>query len=244
MTGTGDRKGQSPRSRTLGGGGRLREPAAKAPGPGIADSGADDGRRRGPEFYAKTARNYDHWLGHYERWMGLRPGRRRLLARARGRTLEVGVGTGVNLPLYPASVELTGIDLSPAMLDIARERAAELGRKAELRIGNVENLDFTEDAFDTVVATLFLSAVPEQRRALAEIRRVLKPDGRLLVLDQVRTTSAPVRWLQRLVEPVAVRFAGWHLARDLINDLTSAGFAIEAYRRSKLGMVAELVARS
>ena len=154
--------------------------------------------RRVRGFYDRSARTYDQWLGLYERVMGTAERRRQLLSRARGLTLEVGVGTGRNIAHYSADTDLFGVDISPAMLQIARKRATRLGRAIELRIGDAQNLDFPDGSFDTVAAILFLSAVPDQHRAISEIRRVLRPGGRLLVLDHARSTIAPVRWLQRL----------------------------------------------
>jgi ubiquinone/menaquinone biosynthesis C-methylase UbiE len=96
------------------------------------------------------------------------------------------------------------------MLEVARTRANQLGREIDLRARDAQDLDFEDGAFDTVVAILVLSAIPDQGRAIAEIRRVLRPDGRLLVLDNVRSDVAPVRWVQRAFDPVLDRFARWH----------------------------------
>lgn len=199
--------------------------------------------KRARAFYDRWAHGYDAWLVHYNRWMGLGERRPRLLAHARGSTLEVGVGTGVNLPYYPADVRLTGVDLSPGMLEHARQRAEALGLEIELEIGDGQALGMPEDSFDTLVATLFLSAVTDDRKAVAEMRRVLRTGGRLLVLDHVRSTIAPVRSLQRLFEPLLAAFAGWRFMCDPLDYLASSGFAIEHVRRGRLGMVEELVAR-
>jgi ubiquinone/menaquinone biosynthesis C-methylase UbiE len=194
-------------------------------------------------FYDNAADRYDGWLGHYERWMNVGHSRRRLLSLARGRTLEVGVGTGVNIPYYPAAVQLTAIDLSPAMLELARQRAGRLGTTADLRVGDGEALEFPDQYFDTVTATHFVSVVADPQRAIAEISRVLTPGGRLLVLDHVRSQIPLVRLLQWALAPLAARFAGWHLSRDVAVGLTSQGFAIENRRRSRLGMLDEIVCR-
>src|SRR4029453_7632809 len=147
--------------------------AADAPPPG---DGTDriGGLRRVRGFYHMSARTYDKWLGVYKGGMGTAERRPHLLSRARGRTLEVGVGTGRNIAHYPADTDLTGVDISRAMLQIARKRATRLGRATELRIGDAQNLDFQDGSFDTVAAILFLSAVPDQHRAISEIRRVLR----------------------------------------------------------------------
>jgi len=213
------------------------------PPPGDGSTNRVSGLRRVRGFYDRTAKAYDQWLGLYERVMGTGERRRHLLSRARGRTLEVGVGTGRNIADYPAATDLTGIDISPGMLQIAQARATRLGRAIELRTGDAQNLDFPDGSFDTVAAILFLSAVPDQHQAIGEIRRVLRPGGRLLVLDHVRSRDAPVRCLQRLFNPLVARFAGWESMRDLLDDVTAAGFSVEEVHRSGLGMVEELRAR-
>jgi ubiquinone/menaquinone biosynthesis C-methylase UbiE len=211
-----------------------------APPPGDGSTNGVSGLRRVRGFCDRAARTYDQWLGLYERVMGTAVRRRHLLSRARGRTLEVGVGTGRNIADYPAETDLTGVDISRAMLQIAEARATRLGRAVELRIGDAQNLDFPDGSFDTVAAILFLSAVPDQHRAISEIRRVLRPGG--LLLDHARSTVAPVRWLQRPLNPVVARSARWEFMRNQLDDVTSASFS-EEHERSGLGMVEELVAR-
>ena len=222
---------------------RYRDRVARARAARLANSDAPDENARIGEFYDSTAGDYDRWLSYYERWMKLGDGRRRLLSRARGRTLEVGVGTGANLPHYPPDVQLTAVDLSPGMLELARVRAQRLGLDVDVRVTDAYQLDFADDHFDTVAITLVLSTVPDDRRAIAEIRRVLKPGGRLLVLDHVRSPIAPVCWMQRMIEPLVVSYAGWHVTRDPLDYVESTGFAVEYCGRSRLGMVEELVAR-
>ena len=127
-------------------------------------------------FYDTSAADYDLWMRHYDRWF-LGDGRARLCARAKGPTLELAIGTGLNLALYPPEVPLTGIDLSPAMLAVAGRRARELGREVDLLVGDAQALAFPDGCFQTVVATLFLSTVPDPRRVAAEAWRVLGPGG-------------------------------------------------------------------
>jgi ubiquinone/menaquinone biosynthesis C-methylase UbiE len=211
--------------------------AAKPPQP---VSGEVGDLLRVRSFYDKSAHSYDRWLAAYGRVTRIDGRRDRLLSRARGRVLGVGVGTGRNLAAYPIDAQITGVDASPAMLQFAATRASELGRAAELRTGDAQGLDFSDDEFDTVVAVLVLSAVPDQNRVIAEIRRVLKPGGRLLVLDHSRSSIAPVRWMQRIIDPIFARYARWHIARDLLSEVRSAGFALDETRRSALGTLLEL----
>ena len=194
-------------------------------------------------FYDGNAHSYDRWLAAYEQAMGIGAHRDRLLSMASGRVLELGVGTGRSLSAYPADAEITGIDVSPSMLQIAEKLALKLGRTVDLRIGDAQDLEFPDGSVDTVVAILVLSVVPDQHRALSEIKRVLRPEGRLLILDHARSTIRTVRWMQRAVDPLLARYARWHFSRDPVDDVRSAGLEIEEHHRSRFGMLAKVVAR-
>jgi ubiquinone/menaquinone biosynthesis C-methylase UbiE len=194
------------------------------------------------QYYDKSAKDYDGWMRSYDRVM-LGDARERICARALGETLEVAVGTGLNLPFYPRSVHLTAIDLSTGMLERARLRAAELDLSVNLRLGNVFELEFPDDSFDTVLSTLMMSSIPDERRAATEFWRVLKPGGKLLLLDHVRSPVAPVRWFERLIDPLLRRTTGVHLLRDPLDYLENLGFAVESCDRSRGGVIEEIVAR-
>jgi ubiquinone/menaquinone biosynthesis C-methylase UbiE len=190
----------------------------------------------------RTAPGYDrqiqflerHWFTGGREWLG---------ARAEGRILDVGVGTGRNLPHYPPAATVTGIDLSPGMLDHARRRAAALGRPADLREGDAENLPFGDGCFDTVVCALVLCTVPGRRAALAEMWRVLVPGGRLLLLDHIGSTWPPVRAAQWLLERITVPTAGEHFTRRQRPLVEAAGFTIVEAVRLKAGSIERLHAR-
>src|SRR5215211_8657347 len=142
-------------------------------------------------IWEKQAPRYDRSIAFWERVL-FGDGRRWVCSRAQGEVLEGAIGTGRNLAVYPAGVSLTGIDLSPAMLERARERAGELGMEADLREGDAQDLPFPDESFDTVVCTLSLCNVLDNRKAVAEMKRVLRAGGRLLLLDG---TSAPPQGL-------------------------------------------------
>src|SRR5215468_7617382 len=125
-------------------------------------------------------------------------------SQAVGGVLEVAVGTGLNLAHYPRGVRLTGVDFSPAMLAVARRRATDLGRQVDLREGEAQALDFPDASFDTVVCTFSLCAIPDDRMALTEMARVLRPGGLLLLADHVEAASWLVRGVQWLVERVSI----------------------------------------
>src|SRR5215217_1686284 len=156
--------------------------------------------------WEKEAPTYDRRMGLFERVL-FGDGRQWVCSRASGQVLEVAVGTGRNFPFYAEGVRLTGIDLSPAMLEIARKRADELGVDADLREGDAQQLPFADASFDTVVCTLSLCNIPDDRRAIAEMKRVLRPGGRLLLLDHVRATSKAWLTTQRVLQPL---FGGPH----------------------------------
>jgi ubiquinone/menaquinone biosynthesis C-methylase UbiE len=167
-------------------------------------------------------------------------GRAWVCAQATGTTLEVGVGTGLNLTFYSAEVTLTGVDLSPAMLAVARDRAADFGRAVTLREGNAEHLSFPDGSFDTVVCTLALCSIPDDRAAIVETFRVLRPGGRLLLLDHVAAPNRLLRAGQRLFEVVTSRIAADYQTRRPLPMLQQAGFNIETSQRSRAGTVERL----
>lgn len=183
-----------------------------------------------------AAPGYDRQIAFFERiWFG--GGREWLADRARGRVLEVAIGTGLSLAHYPADVAVTGVDLSPEMLAQARDRAAELGRDVELLEGDAERLPVDDASYDTVVCALGLCSIPDPARAIGEMRRVLVPGGRLLLLDHVESSAAPLRGLQWLVERVTIRFAGEHFTRRQLPLVRRAGFDVVEVARLKAGTV-------
>jgi SAM-dependent methyltransferase len=129
------------------------------------------------------------------------------------------------------------------MLELARQRAQRLGIEVDLRLGDAAALDFADRQFDTVVATHFLSVVADEQRVVSEIGRVLKPGGRLLVIDHVQSHIVLIRFMQQALDPIAARYAGWHMGRDIVGLLTSHGFLIDERHRSRLGMLDEIVSR-
>lgn len=196
----------------------------------------------------RVCRHYDRSAGSYDRIISwaekalFGTGREWVCSRARGEVLEVAVGTGRNLPFYPEDTRLTGIELSPKMLAIARRRASESCIDADLRVGDAHNLPFPDASFDTVTATLALCTIPDDRRAVAEAARVLRPGGRLLLLEHVRSPFLPVRLLQRVLNPLTVLLEHDHLLREPLRHVESAGLVVERLERSKLGVVERLAA--
>jgi SAM-dependent methyltransferase len=168
--------------------------------------------------------------------------RRALLAGARGRVLEVGAGTGFNLRHYPGAVdELVLTDGLEGMLRRARRKAAALGREVVTTRAPVESLPFPDASFDTVVGSLLLCSVEDQDRALAEIRRVLRPGGGYLFLEHVRSDDpALARRQDRLERLWGVVAFGCHPNRDTLPRIEAA-FEVEEVERDELPMGPKLV---
>jgi ubiquinone/menaquinone biosynthesis C-methylase UbiE len=192
--------------------------------------------------WEKTAPGYDKQITFLEKiWFS--GGREWLGARAQGRVLEVAIGTGLNLPHYPADVTITGIELSPAMLAIARKRAADLGRAADLHTGDAQALPFPDSTFDTVVCALSLCTIPDPAAAIGQMKRVLVPGGRLLLIDHVASTWPPIRAAQWLLERLTIRAAGEHFTRRQLPLVEAAGFDIVEAERHKAGSIERVLAR-
>jgi ubiquinone/menaquinone biosynthesis C-methylase UbiE len=153
--------------------------------------------------------------------------------RAVGSTLEIAIGTGLNLRHYPDSVELTAIDSNPAAVEFAVKRAHGLGRALHIEIADALALPYPEEHFDSVVCTFALCEVRQVPPALAEFARVLRPDGRLLLADHIAATN-PLIWLgQRLLEAATIPISGEHFTRRPQQDLAAAGFqVVDSHRRT------------
>ena len=194
-----------------------------------------DETERVRRIYNRAARRYDRGEAWERRLFGADA--RGIVRDARGDVLEFAVGTGRNLALYPRGARVTGIELSDAMLERARRRADELGVEADLRQGDVQALPFDAASFDTVVCTFSLCTIPDERRALEEARRVLRPGGRLLLAEHVRSPNRLMRLLERAAEPIMRRLAGDHLLRDPLDHLEALGFRVDRVERSRLGVL-------
>ncbi|MFF0371742.1 class I SAM-dependent methyltransferase [Micromonospora sp. NPDC005087] len=188
------------------------------------------------------APGYDKQIALFEKiWFA--GGREWLGRRAHGRVLEVAIGTGRNMPHYPSDTTLTGIDLSPAMLAIARRRAAALDRPVELREGDAEHLPFDDASFDTVVCALSLCSIPDPGTAIAEMYRVLVPGGTLLLVDHIASSWQPLRAAQWLLERMTIRAGGEHFTRRQLPLVEVAGFEIAETVRLKAGTIERILAR-
>jgi ubiquinone/menaquinone biosynthesis C-methylase UbiE len=177
---------------------------------------------------------YDRMLQGAEEG-GLREMRRGLLAQANGRTIDLGAGTGVNLDLFPETVtELIMAEPDPHMLKQLRAKAAGRGGVEAMR-ASAQELPFADDSFDTAVFTLVLCTVPDPSAALAEAARVLKPGGKLLFIEHVRSQEAGLaRWQDRLKDPWRFIGDGCRCNRDTVATIEASALKLEQVERGEL----------
>jgi phosphatidylethanolamine/phosphatidyl-N-methylethanolamine N-methyltransferase len=158
--------------------------------------------------------------------------RARLINRIAGnRVLEVGVGTGKNLPYYPRDIRITAVDISPRMLERAQKRASLLGLEVELVEMDAQSLAFPNHVFDTIVSTFVFCSVPNPVLSLQELRRVCKPSGRLLLLEHIRPSNRVLGFLFDMLNPLVVRVVGANINRRTIENIGRAGWRIRVDHR-------------
>jgi ubiquinone/menaquinone biosynthesis C-methylase UbiE len=145
-------------------------------------------------------------------------------APATGRILEVGVGTGVNMKHYPPSASMTAIDISDRMLAKAQARADRNHIAVDLALMDAQALNFADNTFDAIVATCVFCSVPDPVAGLREILRVLKPGGKLLLIEHVRSGNPVMGKLMDILNPVAVRLSGANINRRTVENVRAAGF--------------------
>ena len=202
----------------------------------------EDPTAKAVRVWEKMAPRYDRDIQFWEK-VQFGGGRAWIGARAKGRILEVAVGTGRNFDFYSRGVGITGVDLSPDMLDIARRHATDLDLEVDLRVAAAEALPFDDDSFDTAVCTLSLCTIPDPAASIAEMKRVLRPGGQLLLLDHIGSSWWPIWAAQRLIEQLTIRAAGEHMTRRQLPLVEAAGFDIVETQRLKAGTVERIAAR-
>jgi len=194
--------------------------------------------------YQRISPIYDRieWLmeRRFRRW------RNKLWQSVHGpNVLEVGVGTGKNMEFWPEDLKITAIDLTPGMLDIARQRLKSLNRKADLRLGDVRSLEFASASFDAVVAAFVFCSVPDPVLGLREIGRVVRPDGQIVLLEHIRIDRPVIGTLMDLLAPMIVRLNGANINRRTIENVRAAGLQIERVESlDDMGMFKLISARS
>jgi len=168
--------------------------------------------------------------------------KRRLFAKMAGECLMVAAGTGNDFRYFPAGLTITAIDISPAMVERARPKAALHGDRLQLLVMDVQALEFDDATFNTVVTACTFCSVPDPIRGLRELYRCLKPGGQLLMFEHVRSRIGPIAILQDLVTPITRRF-GPDMNRDTVGNLVSAGFELCREENVYLDVVKAIEAR-
>jgi len=176
--------------------------------------------------YRRIAGIYDFIYSRLEK--GLQPGRSQLWQNVVGpRVLDVGVGTGRNMEFYRDDLQITAIDLVPEMLRRASKQAQNLGKQVDLRIMDVQNLEFPNACFDSVVSTCVFCSVPDPVLGLREVRRVTKIGGRVVLLEHVRPKNERIAAILDLINPVMVRIIGSNMNRRTVENVQEAGLSVE-----------------
>ncbi len=140
--------------------------------------------------------------------------------------LEIGVGTGKNIPYYPSSAQVTSIDLSEGMISYAKKQAVEISREVNLQLMDVETLAFPENSFDTAVASFVFCSVPQPVVGLEELARVVKPGGDIWLLEHVRINRPIIGLLMDALNPIVVRMMGANINRQTVKNVETAGLKV------------------
>jgi ubiquinone/menaquinone biosynthesis C-methylase UbiE len=186
-------------------------------------------------IYNRTAKFYDLM----DRMIKLES-RKKVLQMAKGQVLEVGVGTGQNLPHYPPGCEVTGIDFSPEMLKRAKKRAKESPVPVKLLEMDAQNMDFPDNTFDTVLATCVFCSVPDPIKGLKELKRVCKSGGQIILLEHVRSDNPVLGLIMDILNPLAVSLIGPNINRRTVENVRKAGIKINSVEDAQ-GKIVKLI---
>lgn len=180
----------------------------------------------------KTKKKYDRFAKYYDVMETLlekrlfKRIRKNTLGKLTGNILEIGVGTGKNLPYYNPNTMVTGIDISPKMLQKAKTKARKIDRKFNLLQMDAQNLKFKNNAFDYVVGSFVLCSIPDPVKALKEIKRVVKPKGKIIFIEHVLSKYKLIAFWEHMHNPITSRLIGFNVNRDTKKNILSSGIYI------------------
>jgi ubiquinone/menaquinone biosynthesis C-methylase UbiE len=192
--------------------------------------------------YDRVAWRYDFLESPME-MMAFSKLRKEMLADVSGKVLDVGTGTGKNLPYYPAGVELVGIDISPKMLAKAKTRAEKLGLDVDLQVMDVENLQFPDSTFDFIVVTFVFCSVSDPIKGLRELARVVRDDGTILLLEHVRSENRVLGKIMDWLNPEARALFGPNINRRTVENIKRAGLEVVSVESKGSKILKKIVAR-
>ncbi len=156
--------------------------------------------------------------------MTLRKYRNDIMKELKGKVLEVGIGTGKNIPYYPENIDITAIDFSSKMLERARIKAENLNKKVNILLMDAQQMDFPDNTFDCVFTTCVFCSVPDPVKGLKEIRRVCKPDGKIIMIEHVRSEKKVIGAFMDMINPIVLNIYGANINRRTIDNIKTAGF--------------------
>lgn len=198
----------------------------------------------GADETARTQKRYDRQAAIYDltelpmELLGFGRMRRRFWGEVRGNlVLEIGVGTGKNFSHHPRGARVVGIDVSPKMLARAARRGRRLGRHIDLVLADAQRLPFRDGVFEAAAATFVFCSVPDPVAGLEEVRRVVRDDGEVRLLEHVRARNRLAGWIMDRLNPIAVRLTGANINRDTVSNVARAGIGIEGVESGVLGIV-------
>jgi len=178
----------------------------------------------------KTRKKYNRIAGIYDLFespmelMALKKWRITLMEQLRGKVLEVGVGTGKNIEYYPEGLYITAIDFSTKMLEKAKKKAKVLNKKVESLNMDIQKMDFHDSTFDIVFSTCVFCSVPDPIAGLKEMRRVCKPNGKIIMIEHVRSEKKVLGLIMDILNPIVLNAYGANINRKTLNSINSAGF--------------------
>ncbi len=183
--------------------------------------------------FEKIAKRYDYYIALFE-LIFLKKWRKRLLENVKGNVLEIGIGTGKNLPYYK-NCNLAGIDISPTMIEITKKYAKKLNINCNIKVMSAEKLKFKDNQFNYVISSLILCDIPNPIKALKEMKRVLKKNGELRMIEHMKSNKNFIYNLQIYLNNTNKKIFGCDLLRDTEGNIKKAGFKIIKVKNIFLG---------